>query len=333
VRIGLVTPAPPRSRSGNRITAERWAGILRELGHRVTIAEGYTGEPYDLLVALHARRSHAAVRAFRQQRPGSPVVVALTGTDLYRDMRQSASARASVEMATRLVVLQPKALDELDEGARPKVRVILQSVSPPRPVRAQHGPGRRRPTSTFDVCVVGHLRHVKDPFRAAMAARLLPPTSRVQVVHVGSAMTEAMGRRALAEMESNPRYVWLGERSPAEVWRALASSRVSVLSSRMEGGANAIGESIVAGTPVIASRIAGNVGLLGEAHPAYFDVGDTAALAELLDRAERDTAFLDDLDSRCAALAPCFDPARESAAWAALLGEIASHPLVEVTRP
>lgn len=323
MRIGIVTPAPPRSRCGNRITAERWADLLRELGHRVTVAESYGSERYDLLVALHARRSHAAVRAFRQHRPESPVIVALTGTDLYRDMRCSASARASVEMATRLVVLQPKALDELDERARPKVRVIIQSVSPPRPIRSALRQGRGRATSTFDVCVVGHLRHVKDPFRAAMAARLLPAASRVRIVHLGSAMTEAMGRRALDEMGRNPRYVWLGGQPPAKVWRTLTSSHVSVLSSRMEGGANAIGESIVARTPIIASRVAGNVGLLGDGYPAYFDVGDTSALAGLLDRAERDARFLDDLDSRCAALAPRFEPARERAAWAALLREMA----------
>jgi putative glycosyltransferase (TIGR04348 family) len=334
MRIGLVTPAPPRSLYGNRITALRWAGILRELGHRVTVAEAYGGERYDLLVALHARRSHAAIRAFRRQCPGSPIVVALTGTDLYRDMRRSASARASVEMATRLVVLQPNALDELDELARRKARVIIQSVSPPpRPGRGLRGPGRGRAAPTFDVCVVGHLRHVKDPFRAAMAARLLPAASRVRIVHIGSAMTEAMGRRARTEMERNARYVWLGERSPAEVWRTLASSRVSVLSSRMEGGANAIGESVVAGTPVIASRIAGNVGLLGETYPGYFAVGNTRELAELLDRAERDPAYLADLGGRSAALAPRFDPARETEAWAALLDEIGSPARVEETRP
>jgi len=321
VKIGLVTPAPPRSRYGNRITAERWARILRELGHRVTVAQSYDDEAYDVLVVLHARRNHAAVRGFRKRFPEASVVVALTGTDLYRDMPRSASARASVEMATRLVVLQPKALDELDERAREKARVILQSVSPPRGVRAAEGLGRKQATM-FNVCVVGHLRHVKDPLRAAMAARLLPNDSRVRVLHIGSAMTEAMHRRAQAEMERNPRYVWLGERPPAEVWRTLASSRVSVLSSRMEGGANAVGESIVAGTPVIASRIAGNVGLLGETYPAYFDVGDTAALAELLDRAERDWDYLDDLHARCAAIALRFYPSREAAAWADLLGEI-----------
>lgn len=324
MRIGVTTPAPPGSRCGNRVTAMRWARIFKGLGHRVTVAETYGNEPFDLLVALHARRSHAAVRSFRVEYPASPIVVALTGTDLYRDMKTSASARASVAMATRLVVLQPRACDELDEQSRLKTRVILQSVSPPRPVRASQSPPGSRSTPTFDVCVVGHLRQVKDPFRAAMAARRLPDASRVRIVHVGSAMTEGMGRRARAEMERNPRYTWLGERTQTEVWKTLASSRVSVISSRMEGGANAIGEAIVAGAPVIASRIAGNIGLLGEEYPAYFAVGDTAALAGLLDRVEHDGAYLDDLRARCAELAPRFDPAREAAEWEELLGEIFS---------
>ena len=319
MRVGIVTPAPPGSRYGNRITAERWARILGELGHRVSTTECYRGEPFDLLVALHAKRSHAAVQAFRKRFPDAPLVVALTGTDLYRDMRTSASARRSVAMATRLVVLQSKALDELGDAAREKARVIVQSVSPPRRARAAKR-GDERPA--FDVCVVGHLRSVKDPFRAAMAARLLPASSRVRVVHVGSAMTEAMSQRARDEMRRNPRYVWYGARSPAEVWSVLVSSRVAVLSSRMEGGANAIGEAVVAGTPLIASRISGNVGLLGESYPGYFPVGDTEALARLLDRAERDPAFLRSLHDWCAALAPRFDPAREAAAWADLVGEV-----------
>lgn len=214
MNIGIVTPAPPGSRYGNRVTAVRWAGLLRKLGHRVTIAEGDTGGRFDLLVALHARRSHAAVRAFRERSPDAPVVVALTGTDLYRDLPRSASARRSIEIATRCVVLQPNALDELDERARAKTRVILQSVSPPTSGVAA---SERRERETFDVCVVGHFRHVKDPFRAAMAARLLPSASRVRVMHIGGAMTEAMERRARREAERNPRYVWLGERSPSEV--------------------------------------------------------------------------------------------------------------------
>src|SRR5262245_6064949 len=46
--IGLITPAPPKSQAGNRITAERWAKFLRRLGHRVAVKQSYDGQPYDL---------------------------------------------------------------------------------------------------------------------------------------------------------------------------------------------------------------------------------------------------------------------------------------------
>src|SRR5688572_2598773 len=108
MRIGIVTPAPPGSHYGNRITALRWARILRRLGNRVSILETYAGQPYDLLVALHARRSHSSIINFRRQNPGAPIIVALTGTDLYRDIRTNQSARESLDLATRIVVLQPK---------------------------------------------------------------------------------------------------------------------------------------------------------------------------------------------------------------------------------
>ena len=112
MRIVLACPAPPRSRSGNRVTALRWARILADLGHRPAIVQEYDGAPCDLLVALHARRSHDAVLRFRAARPRGPLVVALTGTDLYRDIRTSARARRSLELADRLIVLQPRGLDD-----------------------------------------------------------------------------------------------------------------------------------------------------------------------------------------------------------------------------
>ena len=316
MRIGLVTPAPPGSHHGNRVTAMRWASILAGLGHRVTVAERYGGEPFDLLVALHARRSAPSVRAFRAARPGAPIVVALTGTDLYRDVATSAAARRSLELADRLVALQPRALDELEPRHREKTRVVYQSVEAPR------APARRRAPASFDVCVVGHLRAVKDPFRAAMAARLAPAASRLRVLHAGRAMTPAMERRAVAEAARNPRYRWLGDLPRARVWRLLGESRACVLSSRLEGGANVVGEAVVAGTPLVASRIPGSVGLLGDDYPGLFPAGDTRALAAGLWRAETDAAFLAELRERCARLAPLFDPRREVDSWRDLLAEL-----------
>jgi putative glycosyltransferase (TIGR04348 family) len=317
VQIRLVTPAPGRSRGGNRVTALRWIRILRGLGHAVSVDTEYRGGRCDALVALHARRSCASVERFRRDYPGRPLILALTGTDVYGDLRNDAQARRSVDMASRLVVLQPLALEELPEEARAKARVIYQSATPP--------PGPHRPNPRlFEVCVLAHLRPVKDPLRAAAAARLLPATSRVQITHVGAALTPEMRSAALAEAAANRRYRWLGEVPRWKGLRVLARSRLLVLSSEMEGGANVISEAAVTGVPVLASRISGSIGLLGEAYPAYFRVGDTAALAQLLGRAETDAAFYEALRTWCAGLAPLFDPECERQAWKHLLEEVAA---------
>ena len=171
------------------------------------------------------------------------------------------------------------------------------------------------------MAVIAHLRRVKDPLRAAKAARLLPAASRLRIVHVGGADTRQWAAKARAEMRRNPRYVWRGEVSGAEVRRVLGRVKALVLSSRSEGGANVISEAAAARVPVLASRIDGSLGLLGRDYPGYFPVGDTAALARLLDRIESDEAFLARLRRAIGRRAHLFRPARETAAWKALLGD------------
>ncbi len=288
MKIALITPVPAQSRQGNRVTALRWARILKNLGHRVTIAQHYDETSYDLMVALHARRSFAAIARFHHLYPQRPLLVALTGTDLYGDIHTSAEAQCSLDLATTLLLLQPQGIAELPEPVRSKARVIYQSVSAPPclPPKAQR---------TFDVCVLGHLRDVKDPFRTAMAARLLPATSQIRVLHVGKALSAAMEAQAQAEMAGNRRYHWLGEKPRWQALRVLARSHILALSSYSEGGANVISEALALQVPIVASRIAGSIGLLGEDYPGYFPVEDTAALAHLLTRAETDTAFYEAL--------------------------------------
>lgn len=319
--IRIAVPGTPSSK-GNWITAERWAGILRGLGHEVQlVAEdevraGHrpSGSP-DLLVALHAKKTFASIETFHLEHPERPLVVALTGTDLYRDLKLSADARRALDWATRLVVLQPHAVDELTLGWAEKAWLIRQSCRP--------APPQPKSNERFDICVVGHLREVKDPFRAAEAARLLPEDSRIRIVQAGAALSETMERRARREMDENPRYRWLGEISHGESLRLLARSHVLAHTSRLEGGANAMSEAFVTGLPVVSSRVAGSVGMLDGDHPAYFDVGDTEALAKLLRRCETDGDFLSELERRSRELAPLYEPAREVEAWAALLAELA----------
>src|SRR5579859_8213317 len=136
-------------------------------------------------------------------------------------------------------------------------------------------------------------------------------------------MTRAYAVRARAEMKVNPRYRWLGERPRERVFHLMRRCKLFVLSSRLEGGANALGEAIAVGTPILASRIPGNVGILGKNYPGFFNVGDTKGLAKLLSRAETDSTFRAELKTRCKRLAYLFKPNREKAAWAKLLADLA----------
>ncbi len=315
MKICLITPAPTYSRKGNRVTALRWSHILRELGHHVTIAQEYQGQRCNLMIALHARRSHNSIARFRGEYPDLSLILALTGTDLYGDIHTATSAQESLEMADRFILLQPAGIAELPEHLRGKAWVIYQSVKPP--------PGAFSPKKgVFEVSVLGHLRPVKDPFRTAIAARLLPPSSRVQVVHVGGALTKDMEIHAHAEVFSNPRYQWLGELPRWKALRILARSRLLALTSQMEGGANVVCEAIACSVPVISSRISGSIGLLGEDYPGYFPVGDTKALANLLQRVETDLEFYTTLKVWCERLKPIVHPDRERQRWECLLQEL-----------
>jgi putative glycosyltransferase (TIGR04348 family) len=318
MNVLIVTPAPPESTHGNRITAERWARILRQLGHQVSISQRSDQHSADLLIALHARRSHSSIVRFRRAHPDSPIVLALTGTDVYRDIHENPRARESLALADRTVVLQPYALRELTTTQRKKAVVIYQSVELPPSLKKP----RRAPANHFDVCVVGHLRPVKDPFRAALAARMLPMSSRIRVIHVGGAMSKQMERRARAEMQRNRRYLWRGGLSRKRTLALLARSKICVISSRMEGGANALSEAIVARVPVLASRMEGNVGILGANYPGLFRVANTHELMKLMRRAESDRRFLRNLQQRVSKLAALFKPERERAAWSHLLAEL-----------
>jgi putative glycosyltransferase (TIGR04348 family) len=270
------------------------------------------------MVALHARKSAAAIRRYRQIYPDGPLVLCLTGTDLYRDIRTSKTAQRSLELADRLVVLQERGGDELPPRLRGKVRVIVQSAEP---TRLHPSPYRG---VTFFVSVLGHLRHEKDPFRTVLAARRLPRETRrsIWVTQLGQALTPAMQRRAQRLDDSGARYQWLGEVSQRQARRILARSHLMVNSSRMEGGANVVCEALSDGVPILASHIPGNVGLLGARYPGYFPVEDTKALARLLHRAMTDPAFYAQLKQWCLGLAPMVKPERERDAWQKLLDEL-----------
>ncbi len=312
-----LTPPGPSARTGNAVAAQRWASILRRLGHRVTIAADWVDRSADAMVAIHAWRSAEAIRRFKARHPERPVILQLSGTDIYQYLTEDpAPTLRSMELADRLVALNSLAWRVVPKQFRNKLQVILQSV--PKSMQPRR-PSRRH----IDISVIGHLRDVKDPLRAAAAARLLPATSRIRIVHIGRAYSAEWAAKAKAEMAANPRYVWRDDVPRAAVQNLLRRSHAMVLSSLSEGGANVISEAIVAGVPILASRMDGNVGLLGADYPGYFPVGDTKALARLLRRIETDWRLVAKLRRAIARRAPQFRPERESAAWRRLLAELA----------
>jgi putative glycosyltransferase (TIGR04348 family) len=283
MRIALITPYGREHGNGNWHTAARWARFLREAGHTVRVQVEWDGRPADLMLALHARRSFGSIRAFSERFPTRPLLLALTGTDLYRDIHEDADAQQALELAHRIIVLQDRGPDELAPHLAAKTRVIYQS-SPDIP---------RRPAAahTFEVLVIGHLREEKDPFRVALATAYLPEHSYIQVTHLGSALSEDMEQTAEMAQAKLPRWHWLGQVPHKTVLKHLSRARLMVVSSVMEGGANVICEALAADVPVLASRMPGNVGMLGEDYPGYFPVGDERQLAELLAMAENDPDF------------------------------------------
>ncbi|MFL1485300.1 selenoneine biosynthesis selenosugar synthase SenB [Marinobacter sp. LN3S78] len=311
MKLLLLTPAPEGSLSGNRATAERWAGLLEQAGHRVVVGTDYDpweADSADLLIALHAWRSRETVARWRREQPGKPVVVALTGTDLYRyQFTKPEQTLPTMEQADRLIVLHRLAARDVPHRLQGRVSVVLQSTEQP------DAPVSPSPDH-FDVCVIGHLRDEKDPLRAALAARQLPPASAIRVLQAGRAHSEEWAQAARREMADNPRYHWLGELDRSATRRLMASSRIMVISSIMEGGANVVSEACRAGLPVLASDIPGNRGLLGEQYPGLYHVRDEAALAQRLARAENDADWLAGLAAIVSDLAEDFTPRREQAA-------------------
>ncbi len=316
MKIQLITPAPLRFNNGNKITAVRWWGLLRDLGHRIVLNQSYDGKPCDLLIALHARRSYDSIRRFHEDHPELPLIVVLTGTDLYRDIHTNPNAQRALELATRIIALQRMAFAELPKRHHAKTRVIYQSAKPIRVLPPT------RDSGAFRVCVIGHLRKEKDPLRTAYAVRRLPRQSGIEVLHVGRPLEENLQRRARAEAARNPRYRWIGETPHWKARRILARSHLTAITSRMEGSSNVLCEALASSVPVVASKISGLQGTLGDDYPGYFSVANTRELRALLLKAESDASFYRSLRRHCARLSSLVDPKRESSSWRALLREL-----------
>ena len=299
------------------MTALRWQGFLEALGYPVVVTESWSGSDAGLLIALHAYRSHQSIVAFKKQYPSRPIVLILTGTDLYRDMENHSEVIQSMKNADQLVVLQSSAIHSVPTHLRHKVQVIYQSVEIDKTDSVTK--------DDFLVSVIGHLREEKDPFCIVRSLPLLPSDSKITVKHLGQAMNAQMKDLATHFNATIDRYQWLGEVNHADALKVLSQSRLMVISSRMEGGAHVVSEAIALGIPVIASDIPGNRGLLSEDYPGYYPVADESALATLLYRAEKIPAFYASLQKHIDLRRELITPSREKQSIHELVSGLIAH--------
>ena len=328
MRIEIISPVANGSTRGNGVTARRWGQMLKSLGHSVGLSNSMDNSVQlstDCVIGIHATRSAAILQRFRSRSPNSFLIVCVSGTDLNRDLAGPKSsqpyrrAAQSLTIADQVVVLEPQGIKALRDKrlkqiVESKLNLIFQSAvpvsNPPLPIQ-----------NAFEISVIGHLRKIKDPFRSALAAELLPTESKILISHLGKALTDEMSEQAIEHDSTNSRYRWLGNRTHKETMRRLARSRVTVLSSKSEGAPSLISEAVVNGVPILTSKIASTIGLLGANYPGFFRYEDTQGLCRLMQKCETDPQFLRQLKRHLRSIKKRFDPKVEQNAWKKLIAK------------
>jgi putative glycosyltransferase (TIGR04348 family) len=318
----MVCPATTVQNNGNWRTAERWAALLSRYA-QVSIhldVDEVTIQSADIMIALHARRSASAIQSWRHIHPTQPLIVVLTGTDLYRDIANHPEAQKSLDLADRLVVLQELGIQALPLQHQAKTHCIFQSTRSWKPAM--------KSSRKLRVLMVGHLRDEKSPQTFFEASRTLATHQDIQFDLIGSGLEPRLLEEAQELDRSLVNFRYLGALPHSSTRRHIRHAHLLIHSSAMEGGAHVIMEAICSGTPVLASNISGNRGMLGSQYDGYFDWGQSDQLCGLLLRCRNSQMqktkidrFLDHLTAQCAERANLFTPDNEQHSLLELLNE------------
>ncbi|BDS06869.1 glycosyl transferase [Oceaniferula spumae] len=309
----LIHSPYPRQRSqGNAVTAKRMTALLREGGLDVKIHErGDAPLAAKCLIALNARKSATEIFDFHQRQPESPIIALLTGTDVnHPDMEtETSETRIALELCTAIVSLHDGFSHRIPSHLLEKTEVIYPSVQLPQSIR-------HHATAPIDIVIAGNFRSEKNPSLLMEAARALADTPMHFHAYGQGGDYQAELEKTAAEC---PNFHFHGVQDHDVVLANMQTAHALLNTSTEEGGANAICEAVVIGLPVIASKIAGNKGMLGEDYGGLFPSESTTALTEILTRSIDDPDFYQSLKSQITTRAPLFSYRREADQWTALV--------------
>ena len=312
IDVLIHSPYPRQRSQGNAVTAKRMVNLLRDSGLAAALHErGDAPLKAKCLIALNGRKGAEEIFKFLQRQPDNPVIALLTGTDVnHPEMEQPDSiTRKALELSTAIVSLHDGFAHRIPKHLLEKTEVIYPSVMLPDPL--DHSPSKPP-----KVIIAGNFRAEKNPSLMMKAVREMKESPLHFHAYGQGGDYQRDLERTAAEC---PHFYFHGVKEHDVLLGEMQAAHVLLNTSTQEGGANAICEAIALGLPVVASRIAGNMGMLGENYAGFFPVEEVTKLIEILGRAAKNHDFYQLLKEQIATRAPLFSHQRETEQWVNLI--------------
>ncbi len=297
--IKIYSPSRDSAVTGNYVTSKRYAYHLQNLGYRVFVYNGFEEkvnvEGVRCAFVLHAEKGSHVIKELAAK--NVPVVLVLTGTDLYRDIISTKNSKKercfrSIQLASAIVVLHENAVSDLLKVVsfpRERIFVVLQSV-----VDFKKRTFLFKKKNHYKILLLSNIRKEKGIIVAISGflefQKNIDARTKFTLDHIGGVLDQGYFKKITNLLEGVKSVSFLGSIEKDKLQTMLASYDLLLHSSFIEGGSLVIQEAQNAGLPIIASDISCHAALLGSAYVGLHSVGSAKDVSEKLK-----TFFFDEL--------------------------------------